>query len=190
MRRLRAAGKVPAVLYGHGEGSKNLTVDLKELDAVLKHHGHVVNLKGAINESALIKEVQFDHFEQIVLHVDLFRVDTQEKVEVTLDVALRGTAKGTTQGGIVTTGAHEVTVMCPAFAIPDRLELKINNLGLNEMLRASDLTLPAGAELVTPEETVLVQCMVPVVEEEVEETAATAEPEVVGREKAEDDGDE
>jgi large subunit ribosomal protein L25 len=170
MRRLRASGKIPAVLYGHGQDVKHLTLDAKELDAVVRHSGHVVTLQGDVVDNALVKKVQFDYYDQIVLHVDLFRVDVNEKVEIELDIALKGTAKGLTQGGTVSVGAQSITIMCPAFSIPDKLELKIGNLELNQMLRASDLTLPKGAELITPAETVLVQC-VPIVEVPEEEPA-------------------
>ncbi|MEZ6093297.1 MAG: 50S ribosomal protein L25 [Pirellulaceae bacterium] len=187
MRRLRSSGKVPAVLYGHGQQSMPLTLELKELEAVMRHSGHFVTLKGAANESALIKDVQFDHFEQCVLHVDLFRVDLNEKVEVSVSVVLKGTAKGQGQGGVVSAPTHEVTLNCPAFAIPDQLILKISELELGGSLRASDLELPSGAELAMDASTVLAHCELPAAQSEGDESGAgAAEPELIGK-KAEAD---
>ena len=90
MRRLRKSGKVPAVLYGHGEGTVSLTILQKEIDRVVGHGGHIVELKGAVTEGALIKAVQWDAFGSSILHVDLTRIDPNEKVEVTLPVELKG----------------------------------------------------------------------------------------------------
>lgn len=165
-----------------------LTLDRKELVAVLNHSGHIVQLQGAVNESALIKEVQFDPVEDRILHVDLFRVDAGEQIEVTLEVVLKGTAKGSLSGGIVNHLVHEVVIRCPASAVPERLELKIGELDVNHSLRASDLTLPEGATLVGSPDQVLVVCNMPVVETpEAAAAAATgAEPEVIARKKAED----
>jgi large subunit ribosomal protein L25 len=182
MRRLRAEGKVPAVLYGHGEASRNLVLDGKELEAVLKHSGHVVQLKGAVTESALIKEVQFDHVRFELLHVDLYRVDTSELVEVTLEVTLKGTAKGTLSGGVLNHLLHEVDIECPAVSIPERLELKIGDLEVGQSLRAKDLSLPQGAKLLVAPEQIVVQC-VKLAETDGAGATGGAEPEVIGRKK-------
>ncbi len=189
MRRLRETGQVPAVLYGHGLDSVNLTVQWRELDAVLKHGGHVVQLTGDVNDSALIKAVQWDHVAQSCLHVDLARVSADEKVEVTIEVVLKGTAEGAAAGGVVNHVLHEVEIECPANAIPERLELNISGLELNGALRASDLVLPAGATLSIPPETTLVTCALPVEEEET--AGEAAEPEVIEKGKKEEaEGDD
>lgn len=181
MRRLRAVGKVPAVLYGHGEEPVNLAIDWIELDAVLKHSGHVVQLTGAIRENALIKEVQWDHVTQSCLHVDFARVAVDELVEVTLEIVLKGTAKGTGDGGVVNHVLHQIEVLSPANAIPDRLELNVTNLELNGVLRSSDLVLPEGAKLVGAGNPVIASCQLPHIVEEV--PAVVAEPAVVDKSK-------
>lgn len=181
MRRLRNSGKVPAVLYGHGQDNVNLTLDARELSAVLRHSGHIVNLKGAVEESALIKDVLWDSVLQQVLHVDLSRVDASEAVEVELTVDLKGTARGISNGGLLNHVLHEVTILCPAERIPEKLELKILDLDVGQSLRARDIVLPEGASLVTAPEAVIVLCSVPA---DSEETATgAAEPEVIGKKK-------
>lgn len=186
MKRLRATGKVPAVLYGHGQESSLLTLDLKELTALLNHNKHFVQLQGATSESALIKDVQFDQVELEVLHVDLFRVDATEQVDVTLEIVLRGSAKGTLHGGILNHMLHEIEIRCPAHLVPEKLELKIADLDVGQSMRASDLTLPAGASVLGSSDRVVVQCVVPTLEAEAAAAGTALEPEVIERKKSED----
>lgn len=191
MRRLRKAGKIPAVLYGHGEECISLTVSGKEMEKVISHGGHVVDLIGAVNESALIKEVQWDAFGSSVLHLDLTRVDANEQVEVTLPVELVGDAPGTHHGGVIKPVLHEVTILCAANKLVDSLELKINELELDQSLTAADLVLPEGASIVGSLEDVIVTCSEPTVqvEEDVEATGAE-EPEVIGKQPDEESEDD
>lgn len=190
-RKLRQRGQIPAVLYGHGEENVPLTVDWKELEAVLRHSGHIVQLKGAVNESALIKDVQWDNVQQSCLHVDFARVSADEKVEVVLEIVLKGTARGTGEGGVVNHIVHECPIRCPADRIPERLELNITALDLNGSLRAKDLPLPDGASLAVSPEMTLVTCQLPMaVAEPVAPAAAgtAAEPAVIEKGKKEKEG--
>ena len=93
-RRLRAEGIVPAVLYGHGEASVSLKLPVDQLRASLRHGAHVVELKGAAKGQALLQDVQWDTFQQHILHVDLLRVDAKELVKVEVPIVLRGQAPG------------------------------------------------------------------------------------------------
>src|SRR5690349_18533126 len=81
-KRMRYAGTIPAVLYGHGEETKSLTVVADEMALVVRHGGRVVELKGAVNEKAFIRAMQWDTFGTEVLHVDFTRVSEHERVEV------------------------------------------------------------------------------------------------------------
>ena len=189
IRRLRKSGKIPAVLYGHGEGTVSLTLLRKEIDKIVGHGGHIVELKGAVSEGALIKDIQWDAFGSSILHVDLTRIDPNEKVEVTLPLALKGDAPGTHNGGVVQHLMHELTIICPANKVVDSLELKINDLELDKTLTAGDVELPEGAELAGEPNEVVASCSVPTVVAEPEAEEGAAEPEVIG-EKKEEAGDE
>lgn len=185
-KRLRAQGKVPAVLYGHGEASVSLAVDRKELASAIKHNAHLVKLTGATTENALLKDVQWDAFGSNVLHVDLTRVDANELVEVEIRVKLRGEAPGVKQGGVVTQTKRRIEIISPAIAIPEELELKISELELGQSLTAADVSLPDKVELKSDPEMVLVTCSEPTaeVDADAEATAADgAEPEVIGGSK-------
>jgi large subunit ribosomal protein L25 len=186
-RRMRKAGQTPAILYGHNLPNVALAVPSDQLKAAVRHGAHLVNLEGAVSESALLREVQWDAFGSNVLHVDLARVDADELVKVTISVELRGDAPGTHHGGVVEQHLHEVDIECAATAIPDRLQLNINALDVGQSLTASVLELPTGARLLTDPDAVLASCSEPVEREEVlaAPPAAEAEPEVIGRKPAE-----
>lgn len=158
MKRLRQSGNVPAVLYGHKEGNVMLSVATKDLNRVINDGSYVVELSGAASSSALIKEVQWDAFGINVVHVDFTRVDASEKVEVTLPVVLKGDAVGTRHGGEVNFHQHELTLSCPALKVPDKIELKITNLDIDQTISAADIPLPEGVELAEAGTTPIVSC--------------------------------
>ena len=187
-RRLRRTGNIPAVLYGHGEANRSLAVTADEMAAVVRHGSRVVELTGAVNEKALIRELQWDTYGAHVLHVDFTRVSEHERIEVKVKVELRGQAAGAKDGGIVEHLVHEVEIECEALSIPDKIELNISNLQKDGHLLASDLQLPAGVVLITDPETMIVHCVEARAEEEVGAAAGVAEPEVIGR-KAEEEGE-
>lgn len=190
-RRLRAAGSVPAVLYGHGTDPVSLTIPTDQLSAVLRHGSQVVDLTGSLKEKALIREIQYDVFGTDVLHVDFTRVSADERVQVTVSVTVRGEAPGAKEGGITQQITHEVEIECAVVSIPESLSLSVNDLSLNEALLASDIELPEGVQLVTPAETVVVHCNEPVeVLDEEEGAESGAEPEIIGEKKEEDAGDD
>ena len=190
-RRLRQSGHIPAVLYGHGKESVSLSVLETEMSAAIRHGSRMVDLGGELSESAMINEIQWDTFGVDVLHVDFTRVSKDEQVEVQVMVELRGEAPGTKMGGIVEHVGHNVTIACPAGSLPEKLQLKINSLELNGSLTAADLELPANTKLVTPAETVLVQCVeAPVDSDEDEGAGETAEPEIIGRSASDEEGSE
>ena len=192
MRRLRASGMIPAVLYGHGGENLSLQIPTKDVNAAIRHGNQFVELKGAVNESALISEVQWDTFGTDVLHLDLTRVDAAEKVDVTVAVELVGEAPGTKVGGILNQPLHEIQIQCSASSLPDKLEIRINGLGLNQTMTAGDVPLPAGATLVTSADEIVVQCGEPsqAADTEASEASFAAEPEVIGRKESEEDSDE
>ena len=99
--RLRRAGRLPAVLYGHGEESVSLTLAADQVEASLRHGAKVVDLNGDADGKALLQDVQWDTFYQHVLHVDLLRVHAGEKVTVEVPIELRGEAAGVREGGIL-----------------------------------------------------------------------------------------
>jgi large subunit ribosomal protein L25 len=186
-KRQRSEGATPAVLYGHGKETLSLSVAADALEAAIRHGSRVVSLAGAVTEKAIIRELQWDTWGAHVLHVDFARVFEHEMVEVTVPVELRGEAPGIKEGGQVEQMIHEVNLRCEATLIPDKLLANINNLELHGEILLSDLEVPERSELLDPAETVVVQCVLPIVEEEEEEAEEGAEPEVIGRKEEEEE---
>lgn len=187
-RRQRAAGKVPAILYGHGEANVALTIPAEQVDALLRHGGKVVTLRGAVAETALIREVQWDPFGQRVLHMDLTRVDAGELVKTTIAIELRGDAPGVREGGLLEQVLHELEIECPVSQIPDKLLVRINDLHLPGAITAGDVVLPSGARLLIDPAEIVVHCVHRVdVDEDAKVPTEGAEPEVIGRKPAEDE---
>ncbi len=189
-RRMRDAGKIPAVLYGHQQETVSLTVVAEEVEAALRHGSRVVDLGGAVTEQAFIRELQWDTWGKEVLHLDLMRVSAHEKVEVRVAVELRGESPGVKEGGVIEHHVHELDVECEATSIPEKVQININHLELNQSITVGDLALPEGVRVLDDPTTVLVHCKVPTEVEEEEEAAAEAEPEVIGRKRAEDEEEE
>ncbi len=185
-KRMRFAGTIPAVLYGHGEESKSLVVIADEMASVVRHGGRVVELKGDVNEKAFIRALQWDVYGTHVLHVDFTRVSEHERVEVKVSVELRGQAPGVKEGGAVEHVLHEIEIDCEALSIPEKIEVNINELNIGDSITAGELKLPAGMKLVSDPDDVIVQCVVHRDEEEEAGEGGVAEPEVIGR-KAEDE---
>ncbi len=188
-RRMRATGMIPAVLYGHGEATVSLTVSAEQLDTAVRHGSRMVNLAGAVDEMALISELQWNTWGTNVLHADFTRVSEHEKVKTQVTVELRGEAPGVREGGVVEQLIHEVQVECKATDIPDKLTVSVNELKLHDTITVADLELPAEGVVLAEADTVVVQCVEPAKELEEEGGAVEGEPEIIGR-KEEEEGAE
>jgi len=195
-RRLRRNGQVPAILYGHGKENVPLAVPQDQVQQAIRQSARLIDLQGAVKESALIREVQWDALGNQILHLDLTRVSATELVRVEVALETRGTAAGTTDGGVVKVLVHTLEIECRADSIPEKLELNINKLELHQSLTVADLELPEGANTSLEADALLVQCVEATIEmdeeeggeavEDAEEGTTTSEPEVIGR-KDDDD---
>lgn len=183
-RILRKEGKVPVTVYGHKSQPLSIGLSLRDLTIELhqQHRLLDVEIDGAI-EKLLVKAVQYDHLGDQVIHVDLTRVDLNERVTVEIEVVLRGTAVGVNDGGVMDHVTNTVQVECPVTAIPENVRISVEALGIGDNLTADQLELPDGVTLMSAPETVLaaVHVMAEEVEEPTEEgEEASAEPEVIG----------
>ncbi len=189
--RLRLEGKLPGIIYGHGEEPLSVIVPADQLRATLRHGHKVVDLAGAASGQALLQHVEWDVFQQHLIHVDLLRVDASERVTVEVPLLLRGEAPGEKEGGVVVHLAHYVEIETSPIAIPEALHVNINHLALHQSLTMADIVdMPAGATLVTDPDTVAVQCEEPAPEEEAESLTPGAEPEIIGRKADDEEADE
>jgi len=195
VRKLRKAGSIPGIIYGHSEAPLAITTSEHDVELALQHGERVLEMDvDGETINVLIKDVQYDTFGHEVLHVDLTRVNLDERVEVTVPVVLRGTPAGAEEGGVLSQNTSDVTIECVVTAIPEELRVDVNAMKIGDVLHLSDLTLPEGAELVDEPEAVLCSVQLVAEEEEEEEEEAVedeqgAEPEVIGG-KPEEDKDE
>jgi large subunit ribosomal protein L25 len=185
-RVLRRAGGVPGVVYGHREDVVSISIDEHDLREALRRGERLleIELDGA-PQNVLVKEVQWDALGRELLHVDLGRVDLDERVKVTVPVVLRGTPVGAARDGVLNQVLDEVAIECTVRSIPDEIRIQVNQLDVGDSLHARDLPLPEGAKLLVDPDALV--CSVNVIAEEaaapaVEEAAA---PEVLTERKEE-----
>lgn len=191
--RLHLAGKLPAVLYGHGEESVSLTLASEQLEAVVRHGAKVVDLEGAVSGKALLQEVVWDTFFHQVLHVDLLRVMAGDKVTVEVPIELKGEAPGVNDGGIIEHLIHSVEIEVPLDVVPEKLHIKVGSLQIGGELYIKDISdLPAGATVNADPDELVVHCIRPATEEEeaAAEAGEGAEPEVIAKGKEKEEGEE
>jgi large subunit ribosomal protein L25 len=186
-RKLRAAGRVPAVLYGHGKDARPLSVDARELFHLL--HGSaggnvlidlVIDGK---NTMAMPREVQRDHVRGQYLHVDFLEVRRDEKVTVDVPIQLVGESAGVKAGGVLEHHLWDIKVEALPQDLPDAIEADISQLNVNDTLRLSDLVIPPELTVLTPMEE-SVASVVPPQAREVEEAAEEVEGEAAAEEAA------
>lgn len=188
-RRLRASGKVPAVLYGHKQANVSLSVPTEEIEAALRHGSRFVALTGAVNERVFIKECQWDTWGLNILHVDFTRVSEHEHVHLSVPLELRGEAPGTKEGGVVKQVLHALEIECEPINAPEKIGVNINHLAFNASIHVADLVLPEGVKSLIDGTTLIVECVeaVEMTEEASDAKVDGSEPEVIGRKKAEEE---
>lgn len=188
-RRLRAQGRIPAVVYGHKQTPQPISLARDDVWEIIKHSVHLAQLKiGDATEMVLVRDVQWDHLGKEIIHLDFARVSADESIKTEVRVEIRGTASGAAAGGVVEQLVHAVTVTCRANAIPDSIRLDISRLELGQAIHVRDVTLPEGVEIDADPDVLLVHVVAPRTAEPTaaEGEAPTAtEPELIGR-KAED----
>ena len=155
-RRLRRAGKVPAIVYGGGQDPQPLVLNHLDVLNQLKNeavYSHVLTLKfGERSESVVLRDMQRHPFKPTILHIDFLRVSADRKlrVHVPLHFLNEETARGVKQqGGIVSRALIDVEITCLPKDLPEFIEVDILELGIGDALHLSQISLPAGVALAT-----------------------------------------
>lgn len=181
--KLRGRGYVPCILYGHGEANVCLSVKEDVVGRLIRTGAKLVNLTGAVKDTALLRDVQWDSMGSIITHLDFARVSQAELVEVTLPVELHGEAPGINEGGQLRFQTHVLTIRCPAGLIPEHLNVDVSGLHLGKSIHAGEVKLPEGASTVTPASIVVVQVAAPTASSDDAATTGATEPELIRKEK-------
>jgi len=156
--KLRKAGRIPAIVYGHKEANVAVSVSAEELDRLIRvQHARVVELEvGGKKETVLVRDLQWDHLGRHMLHVDFARVSASDRVKVTVPVELRNTPKATGRG-VLDQPLHALHVECSPTAIPEAIRIDITNLTLGSPIHVRELPLPEGVKVLEAPEAVVVQ---------------------------------
>jgi large subunit ribosomal protein L25 len=197
-RKARAAGDIPAVLYGHGEQPVAVSIQARELDLALRAHkggNPIVNLAVSGGEfTALIRDVQYDPLTHDILHLDFQHISLTETIEVKVAVHLTGLPLGVKDGGgILETILRELEVRCLPTAIPPSIQIDVSHLNIGDSVHVREVSVPDVTILNDGGETIATVVPPTVMEEKAAEevavgdAAATAEPEVITKGKKEED---
>jgi large subunit ribosomal protein L25 len=178
-RKLRAAGRVPAVLYGGGLESTPQSVDSKDLFHVL-HTGAgsnvLVDLVVNGDEHLIIpRDIRRDHIHGRFIHVDFLAVRRDEKIKISVPVRIVGESVGVKAGGVVEHHLWEIEVECLPQDVPDAIEADISELEIGMGFRVADLAAPSGVTFLTHEDESVVAVAQPQMAVELEEEAAEGE---------------
>jgi large subunit ribosomal protein L25 len=187
----RKQGRIPAIVYGHKKVPEAISLDEHNLVVGL-HHGHrLMDIKiGKKTQKVLVKDIQYDHLGRNIIHADLVRVDITETIKVTVPIELKGTAKGTHEGGVITEHTDHLGIECQAANIPESIVVTVTDMDVGDTMHAKDVELPPGAKLSSSPDILLVTCSLVAAaksaEELEEEEAAAAAPEVISEAKEEE----
>jgi large subunit ribosomal protein L25 len=198
-KKLRASGKIPAVVYGGHKEPVAIEVDRKSVSELIQKSDHgvrsifLLKMSGTDQQRhAMIKDIQIDPISRRMTHIDFVRVVMDEVVRVTVPVHVVGTAIGVKEGGILDWQVRDLHVECLPNAIPDKIDIDVTALGLHEYSRVSDMKLPEGVKVLEDPERVVVgvtHARAEVAEAAAvpEAVAAPAEPEVIKKGKPEEE---
>jgi len=198
-RSLRAQGKIPAVIYGHGREPQSLAIETRELEKLLSKisaESTVIELSmDGKSARTLIREIQRHPFKRQILHVDFQELVAGEKVTVRIPIVLMGVPEGVRQdGGILDQVMRELEIEVDPANIPNHVEVDVNALRIGDSVHVNEIPLPEGVELAgESDSTVCVVSAPRAVVETVapaEEAEVVAEPEVIGKAKKEEEEEE
>jgi large subunit ribosomal protein L25 len=198
-RRLRAAGKIPGILYGTGRSPTPVAVSPKDIGGILRSatgSNTLFDLEVAgTRRKVILKECQLEPVRNRLLHADFYEVALDKALEVKVHVELRGTPVGVkTQGGILDFVTRELEISCLPMDIPGKIEVDVSYLEMGKHLRVSEIKIPERVKILTDPDVVIANVVAPRAEEEVapaaeaaapvEGEAAASEPEVIKKGKA------
>ncbi len=177
-RRLRMADMVPGVVYGKGLDPITVSIKVRDLQEAISGAGGQNNLitligGGSLDQNiAIVADIQRDPLKRTFKHVDLHRINPNEKLRVTVPVVLTGTAIGVKEGGLLDLAHHQLHIECLPGNIPDSITIDVSDLKIAHSIHVSEIPLPEGI-------VILDQAKIPVVSvlgraKEEEATAAAA----------------
>ena len=184
LNALRRAGRIPGVVYGAGAEPVAVSVLEKDVQAALRSGARVLDLKiGADSVGALLKDVEYDHLGERLVHVDFQRLRKGEKITIRIPVTYKGTPAGAKEGGVFNIVHDTLAVSCLPEDAPDHVEVDVSALKVGESLHVREVALPKGVSAAEGAEVVV--AVVTYADKEAEAVVAVPEeastqPEVIG----------
>jgi large subunit ribosomal protein L25 len=161
-RRYRRAGKIPCILYGHGQENVPLTADMDSFDEVRKAHTALVRLKlGDQEQTALVRDVVWDVYGTHVAHIDLFRVEMKDEVKLKVPCTFVGTPAGASHGGDTQVVHGDIEVFARADSIPADFTIDISALEIGDGIHVGDVSFPENVRPASPAEQLIVHVIPP-----------------------------
>jgi large subunit ribosomal protein L25 len=188
-RKLRADGRVPAVLYGQGADPIAMSVDARELSHLLHAGGANVLVDLVVDgreHLAMPREIQRDHIKGRYWHVDFLAVSRTEKITVDVPIRINGEAAGVKLGGVLEHHLWEVSVECFPTDVPEAIDIDVSPLDIGDSIKVGDLTVPDGGEITSNPEDSVVAVQQPQARVELDEAEAAEAAD--GAEAAEEAG--
>ena len=192
-RKLRAAGRVPGIVYGHGREPQSLSVVARDLDKLLSSiavSSTVVDLglDGATTKT-LIREIQRHPFKKMIMHIDFQELVAGEKVTVDLPLVFVGIPEGVRlSGALLEQILHKIEVLVDPAHIPNHVDVDVSHLAMGHSLHVRDLKLPEGVEVLSDEDATICAVIAPrAVVEAVAVEPGVAEPELIRKAKEDED---
>ena len=174
-RRIRRAGQIPAVVYGHGQPATAIAVSPADADKATAHSGLIeINCSCGAKKLAIVKEVQRHPINPGILHIDFQEVKMDEMIHSVVPVILEGEAAGTKQGGQLEQVIMELEVKSLPINMPEEIFVNVANLELNQAIHVRDLVMPEGVTATTDESLIVCHVREPKAEAEPEETTEAA----------------
>ena len=193
--RLRADGKIPGVLYGHGTAPVHLAFDARTFTDLVQHGGGLgvitLTMNGKKSDTAMVREIQRHPVTHKIEHVDLQRVSAHEAVHAKVPVATVGTPRGVREfGGVMDVLVHEIEVEGPVDELPGQVEVDVADLGIHQHATAGEIKLPKHFKLLTPADTIVVSVDASKTARLLEEAETTpieeTQPELIGKPEGEE----
>jgi large subunit ribosomal protein L25 len=190
-RKLRAQGRIPAIVYGHKQEPLPITLSRDDAWLLIKKAAHLANIQIDGNiESVLIRDLQWDHLGKEILHLDFSRVSADERIDTVVKLTAHGHSPGQAAGGILELLMHELRINCRAGAIPDEVRVEISHLELNQGIHVKEIALPEGVTARDDGDKLVLhvtsRTTAAVATTPAEVAPAAAEPEVIGKKEKED----
>ena len=158
---VRKQGRIPGVVYGHKQQPVAISVNAHDFVEGVRHGHRLMDITvGGATETTLIKDLQYDHLGRNIVHVDLMRVDVTERITVEVPLEIKGTPKGTQEGGVLESHLDHLDVECLAVDIPELIVVSVKDLDVGQSIYARDVKLPEGTKLMSLPDLMVATCRI------------------------------